>query len=123
MHSGSNLCPIGVGYPMYILACQANQGFPLLEAHRIPFEHTGRPIPVLVRMIAIEKSVPKTLLFGARRVPFHLRTRLRSQPPAPFDESYDEGASVCHMLRFKGATMRTPRNHLLQIFEILHPDW
>jgi hypothetical protein len=109
---------------MYILACQANQGSPVLETYRIPLEHSGRTIPILVRMIAIEKSVPKTLLLGARRVEFSLRTRLRSPPLAPFDESYDEGASVCHMLlRFKRATMRTTHNRLLQVFEILHPVW
>ena len=109
---------------MYILACQANQGSPVLETYRIPLEHSKRPIPILVPMISLEKSVPKTFLLGARRVQFSLRTCLRSPPPTPFDESYDEGTRVCHMLfRFKRATMRTPRNRLLQIFEILHPGW
>jgi hypothetical protein len=108
---------------MCIHAGQANQGSPVLEIYRIPLEHSGRTMPILVRMIVIEKSIPKTLLFVAQPFQFRLRTRLRSQPPAPFDESYDEGVSACHMLRFKRATMRTTRNHLLQIFEILHPGW
>ena len=108
---------------MYTHACQENQGFPILEAQRIPLEHSGRIIPILVPMISIEKSIPKTLLFGESCFPFSLRTRLRSRPLAPFEERYDEGASVCHMLRFKRATMRKTRNHLLQIFEILHPGW
>ena len=108
---------------MRIHACQANQGFPILEAHRIPLEHSKRPIPILVPMISLEKSVPKTLLFNAPCFQFGLHTRLRSQPPAPFDASCDGGAGACHMLRFKGATMRTTRNRLLQIFEILHPGW
>ena len=44
---------------------KANQCSPVLKAHRIPLEHTGRAIPMLVRAISIEKSVPETLLFGA----------------------------------------------------------
>ena len=108
---------------MYTHACPANHGSPIMETYRIPLEHTGRTIPILVRMVSIEKSVPKTLLFGAQRVQFNLRTRLRSPPPAPFDANCDGGAGACHMLRFKGATMRTTRNQLLQIFELLHPGW
>src|SRR5262245_60868114 len=108
---------------MRIHPCQANQGFPILEAHRVSFEHSRRPISILVPMISLEKSVPKTLLFGAPCFQFGLGKRLRSLPPAPFNASFDGGASMCHMLQAKGATMRTTRNRLLQIFEILHPGW
>src|SRR5215831_5110281 len=100
---------------MRIHACQANQGFPILDAHRIPPEHSGRPIPILVPMISLEKSVPKTRLFGAPCVQFGLRTRLRSLPPAPCHASFNGGADVCHMLQVKGPTMRTTRNRLLQL--------
>jgi hypothetical protein len=74
-------------------------------------------------VIFIEKSVPETLLFGAPSFPFSLRTRLLSLPPAPFNASDEGGAGMGHTPKVTGTTMRTMRNRLLQIFEILHPGW
>jgi len=76
-----------------------------------------------VRLISLEQSVPKTLFFGAPCVPFGLRTGLRAQLPAPFNASVRGGADVCRMQQTTGATMRTPRNRLLQIVEIRDPSW
>jgi hypothetical protein len=102
---------------------EANQGLPVLEADRIYHEHTGRTIPILVRVISIEERIPETFLFGTPSFQFSLRTRPRALPLAPFDASYEGGAGMCHTLKVKGATLRTMRNRLLQIFEILHPGW
>jgi hypothetical protein len=44
-------------------------------------------VPLLVRAISLEQSVPETLLFGAPSFHFTLRTRLPSLLPARFNAS------------------------------------
>jgi hypothetical protein len=106
---------------MPVHPCQANQGLPILEAHLIPVEHNGRTIPIVLRVISIEKSIPEALLFGAPSVQLRLRMRVHFLQPAPFNASADGGPGLCQ--KVKGVIMRTTRNRLLQIFESIHPDW
>jgi hypothetical protein len=115
------MCPNGGWFPNAVPPSNANQYLPVLEAHRIPLEHTGRTTPILVLAISIEKRVPETLFFSAPSFQFSLRTRLRSLPLAPFNASYEGGADTCNTLKVKGVISRTTRDCLLQIFEILHP--
>src|SRR5262249_18094092 len=117
------MCPIGGWVPNVVHPSKANQRSPVLETHRIPLEHNGWTIPMLVRAISLEQSVLETLLFGAPSFHFTLRTRLTPLPPAPFYASDKRDAGICLMLKVKGVTRWTTQTRLLQIFEILPPGW
>ena len=80
-------------------------------------------MPILVRVISLEKSVPETLLFGAPSFHFTLRRRLTLLPPAPFYASNERDDGLCHTLKVKGVRILTTQTRLLQIFEILPPGW
>src|SRR5215467_12250688 len=99
MNPGSPLCPIGGWLPEAVHSSEAYQGSPVLEPHRIPLEHSRGTMPILVRVISLEKSVPETLLFGAPSFHFTLRRRLTPPPPAPFYASNQRDDGLCHMLK------------------------
>ena len=80
-------------------------------------------MPILVRVISLEKSIPETLLFGAPSFHFTLRRRLTPPPPAPFYASNERDDGLCHTLKVKGVRIFTTRTRLLQIVEILPPGW
>src|SRR5215467_7168592 len=123
MNLGSHLCPIGGWVPEAVHSSKANQSSPVLEPHRVPLEHRGATMPILVRVISLEQSVPEPLLFGAPSFHFTLRGRLTPLPPAPFDASDERIAGICLTLTVKGVTLLTTRTRLLQIVEILPPGW
>jgi hypothetical protein len=76
--------------------CSVNQRLPVLETHHIPLEHTRRTMLILVRVIAIEESVPEPLLFGLPPFTFKLHTRLRVLPSAPFNARCDGFGLIFH---------------------------
>src|SRR5215831_7890508 len=123
MNPESHLCPIGGWLPDAVYSSKANQGSPVLEPHRVPLEHSRRTMPILVRVISLEQSVPEPLLFGAPSFHFTLPRRLTPLPPAPFYASDERDDGLCHTLTVKGVTILTPRTRLLQIVEILPPGW
>jgi len=79
--------PIGGWAPMAVHPSKANQCSPVLKTHHIPLKDTGWMVPLLIRAISLEQSVPETLLFGAPSFHFTLRTRLPSLLPARFNAS------------------------------------
>jgi hypothetical protein len=95
------MCPIGGWVPNAVHRSKANQCSPVLETHHIPLKHTGWTIPMLVRAISLEKSVPETLLFGAPSFQLSLRRRLPSLLPAPVNASYKRETSRCHTLKVR----------------------
>jgi len=117
------LCPIGGSVSNAVHPSKANQCSPVLETYHLPREPIGWIMPILVRVISLEKRIPETLLFRTPFLKFSVRTHLRSPRPAPFNASFDGGATTRLMLQAKGATMRTTRNRLFPIFEIHHPSW
>ena len=76
--------------------CNANHCSAVLEAHQISLEHISRIIPILVRVISIEESVPETLLFGVPRFKVKLRTRLSFLPLAPCNAGCDGFTCIRH---------------------------
>ena len=74
----------------------ANHGSAVLETHQISLEHTSRIIPIPVRVISIEKSVPETLLFGVPRFKVKLCTRLSFLPLAPCNARCDGFTCIRH---------------------------
>ena len=117
------MCPIGGWVPKAVHPSKANQGSPVLEPHRIPLEHHGWTIPMLVRAISLGESVPEALLFGAPSFHFTLRTRLTPLPPTPVYANDEGDAGLCQTLKVKGVTILTTRTWLLEIVEILPPGW
>jgi len=120
---GSHKSPLCGWMPTEVHPSKANQSSAVLETHHIPLTHTGWMIPLLVRAISLEQSVPETLLFGAPAFHFTLRTRLPSLLPAPVYASDERDAGIFLTLKVKGITRRTTRTRLLQIVDILPPGW
>jgi len=107
LNPGSPLCPIGGWLPEAVHSSKANQSSPVLEPHRIPLEHRGATLPILVRVISLEQSVQEPLLFGAPSFHFTLRRRPTPLPPAPFDASDERGDGLCLTWTVKGVTILT----------------
>ena len=115
--------PLGVLLHEALLPTKTSQRLSVLQTHRIPLQHNGRTILILICAISIEKRIPEPLLFGEPSFQLRSRIHLRFLPPAPFNASYDVGVGLGPMLKIRRATIRTMRNRLLQIFESLHPGW
>ena len=80
-------------------------------------------MPILVRVISLEQSIQEPLLFGTPSFHFTLRRCPMPLPPAPVDASDERDDGLCQTLTVKGVTTLTTRTWLLQIVEILPPDW
>lgn len=78
-------CRAGRGCELVVHKGSAKHLAPVLEPHRIPLEHTGLILPILVRVIFIEERVPEALLFGLPSCTFQRRPRPRALPLAPFN--------------------------------------
>ena len=73
-----------------------NQRSSVSEALHIPLEHLGRAMPIVVRMIAIEKSVLQTCFFGAPFIYLRLCIHLSYLPLAPRHAEFDGAGSISH---------------------------
>jgi hypothetical protein len=81
---------------MLVHRCSVNQRLPVLETHHIPIEHTGWTMLILIRVIAIEESVPEPLFFGLPSFKLKLRMRLYLLPSAPFNPRCDGFGLIFH---------------------------
>src|SRR5262245_16053120 len=84
------------GWAVLAHRCNANHCSAVLETHQISLEHIWRIIPILVRVISIEESVPETLLFGVPTLKVRLRTCLSFLPLAPCNARCDGFVCIRH---------------------------
>jgi hypothetical protein len=89
-------CRAGRGCELVVHKGSAKHLAPVLEPHRVPLEHTGRTLLILVRVIFIEERVPEALLFGVPSYTFQRRLRLRALPSAPFNARCDGFGRIGH---------------------------